>query len=94
MASTTLAYGMTGRPAGREAALLHAVESGDSLRDRVILWTHRTSVRLDGAVAVRWRIARDRWLRNPIAAGSAVTDPRRDYTVKMDAAGLEPGRRY
>jgi alkaline phosphatase D len=64
------------------------------LHDRVILWTRVTPARLNGAVAVQWRIARDRALRNPIAAGSAVTDPRRDYTVKVDATGLEPGRTY
>jgi hypothetical protein len=33
----------------------------------------------------------DRRLRNPIAAGTAVTGPQRDYTVKVDASGLEPG---
>jgi alkaline phosphatase D len=94
LASPALAYGLTGRPAGREPAFLHGVASGDPLHDRVILWTRVTPARLNGAVAVQWRIARDRGLRNPIAAGAAVTDPRRDYTVKVDATGLEPGRTY
>jgi alkaline phosphatase D len=94
LASPALAYGVTGRPAGREPAFLHGVASGDPLHDRVILWTRVTPARLNGSVAVQWRIARDRALRNPIAAGSAVTDPRRDYTVKVDATGLEPGRTY
>ena len=94
LASPALAYGVTGRPAGREPAFLHGVASGDPLHDRVILWTRVTPSRLDGSVAVQWRIARDRGLRNPIAAGAAVTDPRRDFTVKVDATGLEPGRTY
>jgi alkaline phosphatase D len=94
LASPALAYGVTGRPAGREPAFLHGVASGDPLQDRVILWTRVTPARLDGAVAVQWRIAGDRRLRNPIAAGTAVTGPQRDYTVKVDASGLEPGRTY
>jgi alkaline phosphatase D len=94
LASPALAYGVTGRPAGREPAFLHGVASGDPLQDRVILWTRVTPARLHGAVAVHWRIAADRSLRSPIAAGTAVTDPQRDYTVKVDATGLEPSRSY
>jgi alkaline phosphatase D len=94
LASPALAYGVTGRPAGREPAFLHGVASGDPLQDRVILWTRVTPARLDGGVAVQWRIATNHRLRNPIAAGTAVTDPQRDYTVKVDASGLEPGRTY
>jgi alkaline phosphatase D len=94
LASPALAYGVTGRPAGREPAFLHGVASGDPLQDRVILWTRVTPARLHGALAVQWRIAADRGLRNPIAAGTAVTDPQRDYTVKVDATGLEPSRSY
>jgi alkaline phosphatase D len=75
-------------------AFLHGVASGDPLQDRVILWTRVTPSRLVGAVAVQWRIATDRSLRNPVAAGSVVTDLRRDYTVKVDATGLAPGRTY
>ena len=94
LASPALAYGVTGRPAGRSPAFLHGVASGDPLHDRVILWTRITPARLNGSVAVQWRIARDRRLRNPVAAGAVVTDARRDYTVKVDAGGLEAGRTY
>jgi len=94
LASPALALGVTGRPTGRAPAFLHGVASGDPLHDRVILWTRITPSRLDGSVAVQWRIAKDRRLRNPIAAGAAVTDPRRDFTVKVDVTGLEPGRTY
>jgi alkaline phosphatase D len=93
-ASPALAAGVTGRPAGREPAFLHGVASGDPLHDRVILWTRVTPARLQGSVAVQWRIAKDRNLRRPVAAGAAVTDPRRDYTVKVDVGGLDPGHTY
>lgn len=94
LASPALAYGVTGRPAGRAPAFLHGVASGDPMHDRVMLWTRVTPTRLNGSVAVQWRIARDRRLRSPVAAGAVVTDARRDYTVKVDASGLEPGRTY
>jgi alkaline phosphatase D len=94
LASPALAYGVTGRPAASEPRFMHGVASGDPLHDRVILWTRVTPARLNGSIAVQWRIAADRSLRNPIAAGAVVTDFRRDYTVKVDATGLEPGRTY
>jgi len=93
-ASPALAAGVTGRPAGRAPAFRHGVASGDPLHDRVILWTRVTPARLQGSVAVQWRIAKDRNLRRPVAAGAAVTDSRRDYTVKVDAGGLDPGHTY
>lgn len=81
----------TGR---RKPAFLQGVASGDPLHDRVILWTRVTPVERPGSVAVQWRIARDRALRKPVAAGAVVTDAGRDFTVKVDATGLEPGRTY
>jgi len=94
LASPALAYGVTGRSGGREPAFLHGVASGDPLHDRVILWTRVTPSRLNGVVAVQWRVAKDRSLRNPVASGAVVTDAQRDYTVKIDASGLEPARTY
>jgi alkaline phosphatase D len=70
------------------------VASGDPLRDRVILWTRVTPPRLDRPLAVQWRIACDRQLKRPVAAGVAVTDVTRDFTVKVDAGGLDPGTTY
>lgn len=94
LASPTLATGAPGRPADRKPAFLHGVASGDPLQDRVILWTRVTPARLEGSVAVKWRIAIDRELKRPVAAGATVTDIRRDFTVKVDATGLDPGRTY
>jgi alkaline phosphatase D len=72
----------------------HGVASGDPKADRVILWTRITPAKQGGEVAYTWRL-------NPVdrraggaRRGSGVTGPGRDYTVKVDVAGLDPGRAY
>src|ERR1051325_9582211 len=74
----------------------HGVASGDPLTDRVILWT-RVTPDVDAAsapVQVRWVLADDERLEKVVASGSADTSAARDYTVKVDAGGLRPGRIY
>lgn len=74
----------------------HGVASGDPLDDRVILWTRITpaDAKADGQIAYSWRL-------NPIdrraggaKSGQGVTDAGRDWTVKVDVAGLDAGRAY
>ena len=75
----------------------HGVASGDPLADRVILWTRVTPADESAstrAIDVRWRIARDPALAQTIARGMVRTTGDRDFTVKVDAAGLQPGRPY
>ena len=72
----------------------HGVASGDPLTDRVILWTRVTPAGLTGAVEVRWRIAADPALTGIVRQGVVTTDVARDYTIKVDATGLEPGRTF
>jgi alkaline phosphatase D len=70
----------------------HGVASGDPLADRVVLWT-----RLSGAprsVDVRWVLALDEQLLHVVRNGTASASPGRDFTVKVDVAGLEAGRTY
>jgi alkaline phosphatase D len=82
------------RAAGSGAPLFrHGVASGDPLPDRVVLWT-RVSAEGDRPVPLRWRIARDPGLRDAVAEGRAEAAPERDFTVKVDASGLEAGTRY
>ena len=69
----------------------HGVASGDPLDDRVILWT-RVSGLGPGGAPVEWRVATDAGLSEVIAKGLQHTDETRDFTVKVDAAGLPPGR--
>jgi alkaline phosphatase D len=75
---------------------LHGVASGDPLTDRVILWTRVTpGGRMEGRdVRVRWEVARDSKMRNIVATGFTLAQAQRDYTVKVDAAGLSPGTVY
>jgi len=73
---------------------LHGVASGDPLENRVVLWTRATPTAATAAVAVRWRLAEDERLTRVVAQGTAVARPERDFTVKVDAAGLRPGTTY
>ncbi|MFT5074233.1 MAG: alkaline phosphatase D [Parasphingorhabdus sp.] len=73
----------------------HGVASGDPLSDRVILWTrlipgsgeHR-------AVDCRWEVASDPQFMQLVNSGVVSTSAKRDYTLKVDAQGLEPGSAY
>lgn len=71
----------------------HGVASGDPLADRVVLWT-RVTPDSEGPVDVGWRIATDTALANVVNSGVVTTDAQRDYTVLVDAAGLQPGTTY
>lgn len=70
----------------------HGVASGDPLVDRVVLWT-RLSVPGD-AVDVRWVVATDPKLTRIVARGEGPTGAARDFTVKVDVTGLQPGTAY
>jgi alkaline phosphatase D len=79
-----------------ESPFQHGVASGDPLQDRVILWT-RVSPRaseLLTSVHVDWWIARDAEAKDVVQRGYLHVGPERDFTVKADAEGLEPGRDY
>ena len=82
---------------GTPDLFIHGVASGDPLADRVILWTRVTPPATRSAIGpiqVRWTLAHDERLSRVVVAGSAEASPTRDFTVKVDAAGLEPGRTY
>ncbi len=72
----------------------HGVASGDPLGDRVILWTRVTPKAATGAQRVSWVLARDPKLAQVVSRGEAETGAARDFTVKVDANGLEPGTPY
>ena len=71
----------------------HGVASGDPLTDRVILWTRVTPTE-EGQVLVQWEVAADAGFADIVAQGEGVTNADVDYTVKVDAEGLEPGTAY
>ena len=73
----------------------HGVASGDPLADRVILWT-RITPEAAGAnsIAYSWKLTPMDRRAGGAKSGSGVTDASRDYTVKVDVAGLDPERSY
>jgi len=70
----------------------HGVASGDPLSDRVILWTRVTPPDGTSAVTVEYQVALDPAFTQPVASGRVRTSTLRDWTVKVDVAGLAPGR--
>lgn len=74
------------------APFYHGVASGDPLSDRVILWTRVTTNA--PSTTVQWLVATDTLFTNIVASGTATTDAQRDYTVKVDATGLQPNSWY
>jgi len=75
-------------------AFTHGVASGDPETDRVILWTRVTpGGGFSGPVSVTWRVL-DGDGDRVVVSGRFETGPERDYTVKIEASGLHPGRDY
>ena len=74
----------------------HGVASGDPLADRVILWTRVTPAADAGGtpIDVRWLVATDEGLTKIVRRGTARMSAARDFTVKVDAGGLDAGRPY
>jgi alkaline phosphatase D len=81
-------------PPASDPAFLHGVASGDPLSDRVILWTRVSPKVLTASVPVSWSVAKDPKLAQVVTRGQTETGPSRDFTVKIDAPGLEPGITY
>jgi alkaline phosphatase D len=81
-------------PAAAKAAFLHGVASGDPQTDRVILWTRVSPEPVGAEVMVQWEMAEEADFKRIVARGRTATGPGRDYTVKVDAGGLKPGRDY
>ena len=71
----------------------HGVASGDPLPDAVVIWT-RVTPTADQPIDVNWEMATDTTFANIIASGMYTTDIDRDYTVKLDVAGLDAATTY
>ncbi len=90
VACTTTAAGPT--YAGN-AAFRHGVASGDPTQTAVVLWT-RVSPDVEGPVPVGWALSRDTAFKDVVKRGTFNTGPERDYTVKVEVDGLQPGQMY
>jgi len=77
------------------AHFTHGIASGDPLADRVILWTRVLPGSGNAeAVPCTWQVATDDSFDTVVASSEAAARADRDYTVKVDAAGLAPGTSY
>ena len=70
----------------------HGVASGDPTAASVVLWTRLSGI--SGDMPVSWEIAHDRQFTHLAGRGDASALADRDFTVKVEADGLEPGTRY
>ena len=97
-ASLTLgALALRGYPvhAAASAHFTHGVASGDPLADRVILWTRvLPGDGVSESIEVTWDVALDELFMQSVARGTTMTSAARDFTVKVDAAGLQAGSQY
>ncbi|WP_345841270.1 alkaline phosphatase D family protein [Shewanella algae] len=96
--AAVLSYGLMGCSSDNDdntvaADFLHGVASGDPTQDAVIIWT-RVTPQMAGDVRVSWQVSRDGAFSDLVTTGEMVTNAERDYTVKVDAIGLESGSRY
>ncbi len=97
-AAISVEWGGSGRAHAQGAGgpvFAHGIASGDPLTDRIMLWTRVAPP--EGANAVdniEWRVATDEAATQVVARGRVTTNAARDFTVKVDAGGLQPGRTY
>jgi alkaline phosphatase D len=94
--AAVVSYGLMGcniRNDTVSATFQHGIASGDPQTDAIILWTRVTPVQ-DGNVRVAWEVATDSDFTQLVTKGETLTNAARDYTVKVDAIGLEAGMIY
>ncbi len=73
----------------------HGIASGDPTQNAVILWTRISPDNpAGGAVEVTWEVSLKEDFTNLALSGVFETSQTRNWTVKVDAIGLEPGLRY
>ena len=73
----------------------HGIASGDPTQNAVILWTRV----LNGAdmaknITGSWQISKSADFNQLAASGAFKTGPKRDFTVKIDVAGLDADSQY
>lgn len=76
------------------APFYHGVASGDALHDRVIIWTRVTSMNQVDSIEVEWFVGTDTLCNNVVTQGVIYTDEDKDFTVKIDVAGLNEDTYY
>jgi len=72
----------------------HGVASGDPMQNQVIIWTRVTPKNPEAEARVLWIVSENRHFSHLSSYGFVKTDASKDFTVKVDVAGLEPGKPY
>lgn len=72
----------------------HGVASGDPLQTQVIIWTRVTPDSTLEEIPVSWFVATDTAMEDIVLTGDTSTHALRDFTVKVDVAGLSPNTVY
>jgi alkaline phosphatase D len=72
----------------------HGVASGDPLADRVVIWTRVTPEFMASEIFASWEISDRSDFSTIVQSGDVSTSPEKDYTIKVDVAGLRPGTTY
>jgi alkaline phosphatase D len=93
-AASPAAVPLVASPSQPETPFRHGVAAGDPTQDRLIIWTRVTPPSGQKRQMVRWRVASDPLFRNVRRTGWVEAGPERDFTVKVDVDGLEPGRAW
>lgn len=84
----SLLYDVSQRP------FYHGVASGDPLQDRVVIWTRVTPDDSAAIVKVKWEISESSDFKAIFKTDTTSTSIFRDFTVKVDAVGLQPNTKY
>lgn len=85
-------YSYTGE-IGSASLFSHGIASGDPYADAVVLWT-RVSPTTEGPLEVFWEVAVDEQFTDRVGAGWETAQPAQDYTIKLDAVGLDAATDY
>ena len=95
--AVVVSYGLMGCNSDDEeiysGQFLQGIASGDPAKDAVILWT-RVTPDVEADITVSWEVALDANFSQMVTNGVMKTNAKRDYTVKIDAVGLEAGKGY
>jgi alkaline phosphatase D len=81
------------RGAAERKVFRHGVASGDPLADSAIIWT-RVTAPVGSRPEVVWEVASDPAFKRSVLRGTTATGVDRDFTIKIDAGGLEPATTY
>ncbi|MFC3692033.1 alkaline phosphatase D family protein [Chenggangzhangella methanolivorans] len=80
--------------AAKSGPFLHGVASGDPKAGRVVIWTRVTKADASSPIPVKWTLSSDAAMRRTVKEGTTEANAERDFTVKVDVKGLEPGETY